>query len=168
MKSSAAVLILSACVTMSQCDDSDFHQPLSPAEDSVVDPNLLGAWGCPGEPGEPPSTVTFLDFDGRQYYVEFSAAGSKEAWRNRAIATDMTGVVFLSMQEIGTSRSEHWTMVEYLLPDSEHLTVRGIDFNQFYDIRDDPAAVRQRLEAMRQDPALYLGEQTCSKVKEKA
>lgn len=152
----AAGLVSSACFT-------GFRHPLGPADDGFVEEQLRGTWSCASADDPKPARLTIVDFDGRQYYLESVEAGKSDPDRFRGHATRVEGASFLSVRELEGKPDADWTIMQYDLAESGHLTLRMVDPEPFEDVIDDAAAVRERLSTRLQDPEIITGVMTCSR-----
>jgi hypothetical protein len=148
-------LALSACIT-------GFTHPLGEAEDGFIESNLLGTWACTSVDDPTSSLITLMDFDGRQYYIQFSG-GSKAPSHYRAIATRIDDVGFLSARELKLNLEDDWSYLEYALSDASHLELRLVAAERFEDVVDDPPSVRQRLAVQLQDPEVVTDLLSCAR-----
>jgi hypothetical protein len=151
-----AGLATAGCIT-------GFAHPLGPVSEGFIEPGLVGAWTCTAAEGAKPGSITIVQFDSRQYYVEFGE-GEEPPTRFRAVATSLEDLSFLSIHEIG-GRDDGWEFLSYILADADHLQLRAVDPQPFEDIVNDPASVRQRLAERLQDPDILADFQSCTRTR---
>lgn len=157
----ALVLAGMACLATGGCI-TGFTHPLGPASEGFIEPGLLGAWTCAAPEGEKPGSITFVQFDSRQYYMEFGE-GEEPPARLRAVGTRLEDLTFLSIHELGDGPDNGWEFLSYTLADANHLRLRAVDAQPFEDIRDDQASVRQRLAEQLQDPDIIADFLSCTR-----
>jgi hypothetical protein len=156
----ASGLVASGCL-------SGFRRPLGPVEEGVVDSQLTGNWSCvSAEDPAPPTLLTIVDFDGRQYYLESLEEGKSDRGRYRGHATRVEGVPFLSIREVGGDDDE-WNFMQYDLAENDRLTLQMVAPEPFEDVIDDPDRVRERLATRLQDPEIMSGVIECNRAEER-
>lgn len=134
----AAALVELGCIT-------DFPQPLVPAAEGVIEPQLTRAWRCVGAEDPVPVLLTFVEFDETQFLVTASAGGEEPA-QHRAHASRVGGVAFLSVQSIHPTREKGWTILEYSFTKGDGLRLRAVNPQPFEEVSEDPEGVRNLLE----------------------
>ena len=148
----ATCLIPTACIT-------DFKHPLGPVEEAFIEPNLVGSWKCSSADDPTPNVVRIMDFDGKQYYIEFDE-GKSEPARLRGLAHRVEDAAFLSVRGLQT-KDEEWNLLAYALSDSDHLEFGLVDAPSFEDVMDDPLSVKQRLAEQMHDPEVVASLLSC-------
>jgi hypothetical protein len=142
--STLLTLVTTGCIT-------GFKHPLGPVSQSHVDEILLGTWSCRATDDDNPVALTFLDFDGRQYYVHLEDQKS-DPQSLRAVATKLNDASFLSLRFIGPQADAEWTVVQYTQPDPGRLKLSNVAPEAFEDVLDEPQAIRDRLAGRLEDP----------------
>ena len=162
MRKRSGVLLMAACVITSGCI-TGFKHPLGPPEEGFIEPRLLGTWACTSTDDPKPSLITFIDFDGKQYYIQSAGDGEGDPSHSRAFATRIEDVPFLNVRDLGPKAENDWTFIAYAVPDADHLRLRLVDPQPFEDVVDDPPSVKQRLANQLQDPELLLDWVSCTR-----
>jgi hypothetical protein len=152
----AIALVPCACIT-------GFKHPLGAVEEGFIESMLLGTWRCSSTDDPTPFLITFMDFDGKQYYLLSSDGGSSEPSHLRGVATRIEDVAFLSVRALDSDGDGEWMVLEYALSDADHLTFRLVDSAPFEDIVDDPPSVRERLAWHLQYPETFVDLLSCAR-----
>jgi len=127
----------------------------------ALDPRLLGAWRCAGDPGDPPASVRFLRFDERQYYVDMEGDG-EEVLRVRAYPARVAGLLILNVQELKEGEADPpYSFLRYAT-EGAALRLEAMRAEPFKGA-DSPAAVAEILERRRADPGLFESLLTCTR-----
>jgi hypothetical protein len=163
LRKATSLLIVTSCLTLIGCL-SGFKHPLGPADEGFIEAQLLGRWECVSTDDPSPGlTITILDFDGKQYYIQAAEPGKDEVSHSRAYATRVEGVPFLNVQGIGPKPEDEWTFLEYVLLDGDHLGFRLVDPQPFEDVIDDAPSVSARLGSRLQDPDVVHDFLSCTR-----
>jgi hypothetical protein len=157
----AARCLLAFCGLTAAACLVDFPHPLGPVSAAFIEPRLLGTWDCPGVGEEKAARLTFVDFDGSQYYVSAVAEG-EEPSQARAYATRIRGATVLNLQPIGTERQDQgWALLEYRLSAEDHLALRTVNPEPFEKVANSPRKVRRLLEENLENPAFLVEGLSC-------
>jgi hypothetical protein len=144
MRTRMAALLAVACCFSAGCIIG-FKYPLGPVKKAMIDPRLLGAWKC-RDTDQKPGQLTFMDYDGRQYLLYFTAEG-EEPTHMRAYSTQLKGRVFLNFQALEPKPHEStWQFLEYSFPEQGRLSVRSVKTEPFEKVRESAKDVRRLLE----------------------
>jgi len=162
LRKTTSLTIVASCVILSGCL-SGFRHPLGPADEGFIEPDLLGRWECASTEDPSPGHITILDFDGKQYYLQFAELEKDEPSHFRAYATRVEGVPFLNVRAIGPKPDDEWAFLEYALVDADHLSFRYVDPQPFEDVIDDGPSVKVRLGDHLQDPEVLHDYLSCTR-----
>jgi hypothetical protein len=165
LRKAASLMIVASCVILSGCL-SGFRHPLGPATEGFIEPQLLGRWECVSADDPSPGIMTILDFDGKQYYVQFNELQKDELGHFRAYATRVEEVPFLNLRAIGPKPEDEWTFLAYALVDADHLSFRYVDPQPFEDVIDDGEGVRARLGSHLEDPEVLGDFLSCTRAED--
>ncbi len=139
-----------------------FRHPLGPVGQGYIDERLLGAWTCVSTTDQGPGELTFLKFDGSQYYMHMADRQS-EPQDLRAVATRLEEASFVSLRVIGPKANDEWTVLQYTISDAGQLTLKYVDPQAFEDIIDEPQAIRDRLVTRLEDPEVLADLLRCTR-----
>jgi hypothetical protein len=163
MRRKARVLLMVAtCVIPTACI-TGFKHPLGSLEEAFIEPNLLGDWTCSAADDPTPSVLKIRDFDGKQYYIE-SPGSEGDPAHLRALGSRIEDAAFLSVRELGP-KDDDWSILQYSLSDTDHLSLRAVDTTRFEDVVDDAPSVKQRLAEQMQDPEVVLSLLSCTRLR---
>jgi hypothetical protein len=142
-------------------DDRWLHH-IGPSTESFIEAPLLGAWTCSSPDDEGPVELTFLDFDGMQYYVR-SEDEKSDPQSHRAVATRLGESSFLSLRVIGPKPEDEWTVLRYTVSSDGRLEFKYVDPQVFEDVLDDSPAIRDRLVERLEDPEALHAVMECAR-----
>jgi len=162
MRKASSLVIVASCIALSGCL-SGFRHPLGPAAEGFIEPQLLGRWECVPADDASPGPITILDFDGKQYYLQFGEPETDDFSQLRAYATRVEEVPFLNVRAFGPKPEDEWSFLEYTLVDADHLSFRYVAPQPFEDIIDDGPSVTARLGSHLQDPEVVQDFLSCTR-----
>jgi hypothetical protein len=141
---------------------SGFEQSLGPVESGFIEPDLLGSWMCSSADDPAAVDLTFVDFDGIQYYLR--AEDHRAAPDSlRGIATRLGNATFLSLRPLAPRAEEEWTVLQYSIEEAGRLSLRYVNPQPFEDVLSDPQAVRDSLLTRLEDPDVVSDLFSCSR-----
>jgi hypothetical protein len=143
-----------------------FKYPLGPVKRAAIDTRLLGVWEC-HDTDQKPGRLTFMDYDGRQYLLYFTAEGDEPS-HFRVYSTPIKGRVFLNLQEVKPEPLEsEWLFFEYTLSPGGQLSLRGVNPSPFEKVQDSEKEVRRLLERNLDNTEFVGSTFTCTKADQK-
>jgi hypothetical protein len=161
LRKGTSLVMAVSCLVSSGCL-SGFQHPLGPVGEAFIEPDLLGRWECVA-PDDPSSgTITIIDFDGKQYYIQ-SEFEKGEVSHSRAHATRVEEVPFLNVRAIGPKPEDEWTILQYALVDADHLSFRYVDPQPFEHVIDDALGVSGSLASHLEDPEVIKDLLSCTR-----
>ena len=161
-----AALLVFVCCFSGGCIIG-FKYPLGPVKKAVIDPRLLAVWECHDE-NQKPGRLTFMDYDGQQYVLYFTAEGDEPS-HFRSYSTQLKGRMFLNLQEVKPEPIEsEWLFFEYTFSGDGRLSLRGVNPSPFERVRENAKEVRRLLERNLDNPEFFGSALTCAKVDQKS
>ena len=165
MRARWAALLAVVCCFSSGCIIG-FKYPLGPVRKAAIDTRLLAVWECHGE-DQKPGRLTFMDYDGQQYVLYFTAEG-EEPGHFRAYSTQIKGRGFLNVQGVEPKPLDPtWLFFEYAFSETGQLSLRGVNADPFEKVRENAREVRRLLERNLENAEFFESTLTCTKADQK-
>ena len=98
--------------------------------------------------------MTFLDFDGRQYYMRV-VSEEEDPFQARAYSTSVAAATILNVAELGEDAEDGWQFCRYTFPMDGAMRFRFVRPARFADVEDSPGDVRRLLEDNVDDESFY-------------
>ena len=135
--------------------------PLGPAEQAVVNPELLGTWTCRGTTKEESAgTLLVVAFDSSRYYLEYR--DKEETTRWAAHPSVVGGVLLHNVRELkDDSRATKWVFLRALTPSPSMLLLSVVKDEDLKKLGEPDAhrEIRRRVN----DESLYQLWRTCAR-----
>lgn len=135
--------------------------PLAPAEQAVVNPELLGTWTCRGTAKEEGAgKLLVVAFDSSRYYLEYR--DKEETTRWAAHASVVGGVLLHNVRELkDDSRATKWAFLRALTPNPSTLLLSVVKDDDLKKLGEPDAhrEIRRRVN----DESLYKLWRTCAR-----
>jgi hypothetical protein len=140
---------------------ADWDEPLGPAEEARLDPDLEREWSCVG-PSDPARVrLLVAPFDERQYLLVFKQVekGEDELLFLRGYTTDAGGHRVMNLQFVGEEKGK-WSYARFQRS-GDRLRIDGVQPSALEGVPTDAESLRQAIGDLWGDASLWEAHYRC-------